>query len=194
MRITDSSDVLKEKGYTVITKVEPKISPEYEKITFAEMFPELKNTEEEFIKRISDKPIFFHQLKAMKALEEGKNIIIKSGTGSGKTEAWALYALKKASTHENFRTIAIYPTLALSNDQVSRIEAYSKAFSVPVMQLDSPSKEAYRKEHGTLSLRKKIISSKILITNPAFLLTDLKKFFTKQNTSIFQDFYFNPGL
>ncbi|AFH42181.1 DEAD/DEAH box helicase [Fervidicoccus fontis] len=194
MRITDSSDVLKEKGYTVITKVEPKISPEYEKITFAEMFPELKNTEEEFIKRISDKPIFSHQLKAMKALEEGKNIIIKSGTGSGKTEAWALYALKKASTHENFRTIAIYPTLALSNDQVSRIEAYSKAFSVPVMQLDSPSKEAYRKEHGTLSLRKKIISSKILITNPAFLLTDLKKFFTKQNTSIFQDFYFNPGL
>ncbi|MCR4434060.1 MAG: CRISPR-associated helicase Cas3' [Caldiserica bacterium] len=61
--------------------------------------------------------VYSHQKEVWEALEKGKNIILATGTGSGKTEAVLLPSLAK-----NLRIILIYPTKALLQDQVPRTE------------------------------------------------------------------------
>ncbi|MDK2383186.1 MAG: DEAD/DEAH box helicase, partial [Candidatus Korarchaeota archaeon] len=117
--------------------------------------------------------LYSHQVEALKALEEGKNVILISGTGSGKTEAWFFYAAKGK------RALAIYPTLALANDQVRRLEEYSKALGISSQVIDARRRTILIKELGRSGLRTKISNIDLLITNPAFFMTDLKRMATK---------------
>ena len=74
---------------------------------------------------------FQHQIDALKAAVEGKNLIVATGTGSGKTECfmWPLMAkiAEEAFNSEDtwekrgIRTIIMYPMNALVSDQVSRL-------------------------------------------------------------------------
>lgn len=74
---------------------------------------------------------FQHQIDALKAAVDGKNLIVATGTGSGKTECfmWPLMAkiAEEAFNSEDtwekrgIRTIIMYPMNALVSDQVSRL-------------------------------------------------------------------------
>lgn len=74
--------------------------------------------------------LYCHQLEAIMASKEGKNIIVASGTGSGKTECF-LYSminnLLNSETEEQLRDdpgvriLMIYPMNALVKDQLKRI-------------------------------------------------------------------------
>lgn len=78
-------------------------------------------------------PIMYsHQEKAVRAVIDNKNVIVSTGTGSGKTESFLLpiidYCLKSVekSSSENKSTeglaaILIYPMNALVNDQLERL-------------------------------------------------------------------------
>jgi len=61
--------------------------------------------------------VYEHQKQAWESLTKGMNIIVSAGTGSGKTEAVLLPALAK-----NLRVILVYPTKALLQDQVTRVQ------------------------------------------------------------------------
>jgi len=61
--------------------------------------------------------IYQHQKQAGEILSKGTNIIVSAGTGSGKTEAVLLPALAN-----NLRVILVYPTKALLQDQISRVQ------------------------------------------------------------------------
>ncbi|MCS7094198.1 MAG: DEAD/DEAH box helicase [Thaumarchaeota archaeon] len=124
---------------------------------------------------IADKELYFHQMRALIALNSGKNLILRSGTGSGKTEAWFLYVAKK-----RLKAMAIYPTLALANDQVKRLKRYCEALGMKAAIVDAPTVRDYSKSMGTKRLREEISSSNVVITNPAFLLNELKKFGTER--------------
>ena len=74
-------------------------------------------------------PLYKHQEQALKKVSDGKNVLISTGTGSGKTEAFLLpiinHLLKEVedSTLNNngVRALILYPLNALVNDQLNRI-------------------------------------------------------------------------
>lgn len=183
LKITDSRTTLELLGYSIVCETEPAVEPDRVNVSFTDIIPEFKNIGSI---DIASSKLYTHQYRAYKELLEGKNIILRSGTGSGKTEAWIIYFLKKARSDSDFNAIAVYPTLALSNDQVRRITAYADAVGVKVLQLDAPRRDKYMKEYGLPWLRRRIIESQLIITNPAFLLHEVKKYIVKPSTSLLE--------
>ncbi len=172
MARVSSSTLLEILGYNYRTYSEEEVKPERIDLTFGDLAPSLKSYPGK-PSEIADMRLYSHQAEAHKALDEGKNVILISGTGSGKTEAWFFYAAKGK------RALAIYPTLALANDQIRRLEEYSKALDISSQVIDARRRTILIKELGRSGLRTKISSVDLLITNPAFLMTDLKRMATK---------------
>ena len=163
-----TSTLLELLGYNYYSYVEEEIKPERVDLKFGDLAPSLSSWPGR-PSRISEMKLYSHQAEALRSLEEGKNVILISGTGSGKTEAWFFHALKGR------RTIAIYPTLALANDQIRRLEEYSKALGLKSQVIDARRRSELVKEIGRSRLRAKLSSFDLIVTNPAFLLTDLKR-------------------
>lgn len=75
-----------------------------------------------------DRPLYLHQEEAIMKASRGKNIVVSTGTGSGKTESFLIPILRELiSEHEKgcltpgVRALIIYPMNALANDQVERL-------------------------------------------------------------------------
>lgn len=70
-----------------------------------------------------DMPLYKHQVDSLKNIQEGKSIVIATGTGSGKTECF-LYPIFDdifKNPSEGVRAVIIYPMNALANDQLERM-------------------------------------------------------------------------
>lgn len=88
---------------------------------------------EEFLKIASnsfplDRPTYAHQEQAVKKIAAGRNLLIATGTGSGKTESFLLpifnFLMREKERGElgpGVRALLLYPMNALANDQVKRI-------------------------------------------------------------------------
>lgn len=183
MNIIDTESILTSLGYEYLKRIEPPIEPERVSLRFIDIVPELKNFE------IANYNIYRHQLESLEGLENGYNIILRSGTGSGKTEAWFFYFFNKAKRDPSYRAIALYPTLALANDQINRISRYSSTVGIKVMKLDAQYRDLIVRESGVAGLRRSIASSQLIITNPAFLLNEVKKLLLKPQASHLQSFF-----
>jgi Lhr-like helicase len=86
--------------------------------------------ENEVQNRLSlDRKLYSHQEKALrKVVGENRNIVVATGTGSGKTECFIIpiidYLLKERAAGRlgpGVRALLLYPMNALANDQVSRL-------------------------------------------------------------------------
>lgn len=75
----------------------------------------------------SDRRLYEHQQKAIEAVNNGENIIVATGTGSGKTECFLIPMLDMLLNEGNnlrdpgVRALILYPMNALVNDQVKRL-------------------------------------------------------------------------
>jgi len=73
-----------------------------------------------------EEPLFAHQEAALRAAEGGRNVIVKTGTGSGKTESFLLPVLSAVLKQrdqgvQGTKAILLYPMNALANDQLVRL-------------------------------------------------------------------------
>ena len=75
-------------------------------------------------------PLYRHQQNAIEKVLRGKNLVVSTGTGSGKTESFLIPVLSQIiSEHERgilapgVRALLIYPMNALANDQIERLRA-----------------------------------------------------------------------
>ncbi|WP_062397099.1 DEAD/DEAH box helicase [Methanogenium cariaci] len=76
-----------------------------------------------------NRPLYLHQEQALKkTIVDGQNIVVATGTGSGKTEIFMLTILnelfrqKEAGTlNSGVRALLLYPMNALVNDQLKRM-------------------------------------------------------------------------
>ena len=175
VKIIDSRTLLEELGYDYEVHVEKKSVPKVSQIRFSDIIPEFRKGYGR-AKDLSECNLYMHQEEAYKALCEGKNVILISGTGSGKTEAWALYVLKK-----KVKTLTLYPTLALSADQIGRLENYFDVLGQKdkVLEIDRATLNSIMTRLGEKALRRMIRESILVITNPAFLMQELKRIATK---------------
>ncbi len=166
--IIPSSKVFDKLGYEYLGFPDEASEPEYADVKFCELIPEFM-TADGRAREIADKNLYKHQFETIRALSEGKNVILISGTGSGKTEAWAIYALKN-----RLRVLAVYPTLALSQDQIDRLRSYYAVVGLreAVVEVDRP---LIDKLGNPKKARELISRALLVITNPAFLMADVKR-------------------
>jgi DEAD/DEAH box helicase domain-containing protein len=185
LRSTES--ILRAKGYNYYVWETPGEEPEYADTRFTDILPETGRLE------IGSMRLYRHQYEAYRALSDGYNVILRSGTGSGKTESWILYALRKAKEGK-FHALAVYPTIALANDQIRRIKAYSSLLNMGSLQLDAKRRSEITSQQGVRALREKIASSTIIATNPAYLMHEVKKAATSPSKSLLHPYLQNLDL
>lgn len=93
---------------------------------------------------------------------KNKNVLLVSGTGSGKTEAAYFHILKNIEKKIFCQVLAIYPTNILAEQQFERIQTYAKllGFTASFLAGQTASKSDSKK-------------AEIITTNPAFILDQL---------------------
>jgi DEAD/DEAH box helicase domain-containing protein len=171
--LIDTEKVLKELGLEFYKRVTEPSAPKRTKVKFSDLLPELASSGFE----IAEKRLYLHQFRTFTALHNGKNVILRSGTGSGKTEAWFIYAAKMG-----LRALAVYPTLALSNDQIRRLKAYCDALGRKAAIIDAPRKSEISGRQEYARLMAEIASADLVVTNPAFLLNELKRIYSTRSS------------
>jgi hypothetical protein len=68
---------------------------------------------------LGDRRLYTHQVGAIRKCAEGRSVVVASGTGSGKTEAWLYPVVSEmlANPTPGLRAIVLYPMNALADDQ-----------------------------------------------------------------------------
>ncbi|MGC9136173.1 DEAD/DEAH box helicase [Caldivirga sp.] len=153
------SRLLADNGHQIIyanvengDRVEPSIDVDYVKPT------ELANT----LKAMGISRLYEYQYKAYVSITEGRNTIVTSGTGTGKTEAFLIPIMARALNHR--REVVVYPTKALARDQESRFRSLAEPLGLRVATYDADSPMEVRRGvyNGEYSL---------VLTNPDMLNT-----------------------
>ena len=117
--------------------------------------------------------LYSHQLEAWTHARTGENIILSTGTASGKTLAYNLPVFASLLQDENARALYLFPTKALAQDQLSALSNYLSILHpltperrplIPsIYDGDTPSA-------NRPSIRNK---SRIVLTNPDMLHTGI---------------------
>jgi ATP-dependent helicase YprA (DUF1998 family) len=75
-----------------------------------------------------DRPLYRHQEEALRKAAAGRNLVVATGTGSGKTESFLLPVLSSLVAEHSagtlgpgVRALLLYPMNALANDQLRRL-------------------------------------------------------------------------
>ena len=97
------------------------------------LFRDLEQTEEAKKELKLKRPLYLHQEAALRKINAGKNLIVTTGTGSGKTECFLIPIVnhllrqkEKGTLEDAVQAIIIYPMNALANDQMKRMRALLK--------------------------------------------------------------------
>jgi len=108
--------------------------------------------------------LYSHQEAAISLLNSGKNLILSTGTASGKSLCYQLPLINAMMTNERTTALLMFPTKALTNDQMVNLrqlipESARTWIKPAVYDGDTPQKD------------RKIIrdTSKIILTNPDML-------------------------
>jgi hypothetical protein len=82
-----------------------------------------------------NRSLYLHQERAIRRSNQGRNLIVTTGTGSGKTECFIIpiinHLLREAERGpltSGVRAILIYPMNALANDQMKRLRSLLKSY------------------------------------------------------------------
>jgi DEAD/DEAH box helicase domain-containing protein len=110
-------------------------------------------------------PLYTHQAEAVGAALEGENIVVVTGTASGKTLCYNLPVLQTLLDDPEARAIYLFPTKALTQDQAAAlgdlVGVLGAADQVPVRTYDGDTPTSQRRE-----IRDEV---RVLLTNPDML-------------------------
>jgi DEAD/DEAH box helicase domain-containing protein len=117
--------------------------------------------------------LYRHQAEAWEHTRQGENIVLATGTASGKTLGYNLPVLASMLEHPEARALYLFPTKALTQDQVSALEGLltsinqSTRGSIPIQPAiyDGDTPQSQRS-----TIRK---NSRIIFTNPDMLHTGI---------------------
>ncbi len=85
----------------------------------SELHPQLKNG----LHRFGIESLYSHQAQAWRHVHAGKNIVIVTGTASGKSLCYNLPILDRILRDENARALYLFPTKALAQDQAAYLNS-----------------------------------------------------------------------
>lgn len=133
-----------------------------------------------------DRPLYLHQEQAICKVQDKKNIVVSTGTGSGKTESFLLPILSELSDElekgilcPGVRALLIYPMNALANDQVERLRELLDEY--PEITYGSYTGQTQQKEvdalrdyknlnKGKTPKKNELISREVMLKTPPHIL------------------------
>jgi len=106
-----------------------------DKGTLSPLFRNLEKDKKYPPKLPVSRPLYLHQEKAIEKIVAGKNVVVSTGTGSGKTNCFLIPVInellrekEKGQLNEGVRAIFIYPMNALANDQIKGLREILLAY------------------------------------------------------------------
>ena len=129
-----------------------------------EDFPKcIENKLINIIKEKGIKKLYSHQASVIELIKNGKNVVVVTPTASGKTLCYNLPVLDSILKDENSRAIYLFPTKALSQDQLTELYQLVSALDEGI--------KTYTYDGDTPSSARQAIRKKghIVITNPDML-------------------------
>ena len=119
-----------------------------------------------------EKP-YSHQARAINLALSGKNVVVVTPTASGKTLCYNVPVINSIMEDNSCRALYIFPTKALSQDQLTEISAITNKLGVPISTFtydgDTPPQE-----------RAKVrAAGHVVVTNPDMLHTGILPHHTK---------------
>lgn len=125
-RAIDTSSILDKGPYLEATPPYAPGSTLNDLIAEGVMTPEFKSLGGETLPL--DRPLYLHQEAAIRKIAQGRNVVVATGTGSGKTESFLLPILDnllrekaEGTLGPGVRALLLYPMNALANDQMKRM-------------------------------------------------------------------------
>jgi ATP-dependent helicase YprA (DUF1998 family) len=133
-----------------------------------------------------ERPLYAHQEKALRKARSGRNLIVSTGTGSGKTESFLVPILadlleQNAASRlgPGVRAILLYPMNALANDQLKRLRrllrstpdiTFGRYIGDTKEKPDEAAKDFDSLHHGEPRLPNELLSREEMRENPPHLL------------------------
>ena len=103
--------------------------------TLSPLFKNLEKNKKYPPKLPISRSLYLHQEKAIERIVKGKNVVVSTGTGSGKTDCFVIPVLNEllrekenGKLNEGVRAIFIYPMNALANDQIKGLREVLMAY------------------------------------------------------------------
>ena len=117
--------------------------------------------------------LYSHQYTSLERLRAGENVVIVTPTASGKTLCYNLPVLNEVLSDTDSRALYLFPTKALSQDQVAEVHDLVTALGEDI--------RTYTYDGDTPSSARKAIrhSGHIVVTNPDMLHTGILPHHTK---------------
>ena len=117
--------------------------------------------------------LYTHQADAFKAISEGKDVVIVTPTASGKTLCYNLPVLNEILHNPDARSLYLFPTKALSADQVSELYELIELMGVDI--------KTYTYDGDTPGAARRAIrqAGHVVVTNPDMLHSGILPHHTK---------------
>lgn len=133
-----------------------------------------------------DRPLYKHQENGIrKIIDNNRNIIVATGTGSGKTESFMIPVLnhlfkqkEQNKLSPGVRALLLYPMNALANDQLKRLRdllgnypyiTFGR-YTGETEEYQKNAEETFRKMHKKEPLKNELISREEMKRNPPHIL------------------------
>jgi len=119
----------------------------------------------ELVERMGLAPLYTHQAQAIEAALDGQNVVLVTGTASGKSLAYHLTALQAILADPAATALYLFPTKALAQDQAASLAALldqlegSQSIGIHIYDGDTPQSHRAR-------IRRE---GRIIISNPDML-------------------------
>jgi DEAD/DEAH box helicase domain-containing protein len=114
-------------------------------------------------------PLYVHQAAAVEAALDGENLVLVTGTASGKSLAYTLPVMDTMLNDPKARAMFLFPTKALAQDQAKEMRAFVREVvgedAIPVRTYDGDTPQAQRPHIRG--------EARLLITNPDMLHTGI---------------------
>src|SRR3954469_534553 len=112
------------------------------------------------LRKMGASRLYSHQLEAYERVRAGENVIVATATASGKSLCYKIPAFENALENASNRALFLYPTKALAQDQLQKIEKLMLRGVHPATY-DRDTPKALRAE-----IRKR---ANVILTNPDML-------------------------
>lgn len=128
------------------------------------VFGEWSRLDPRLLATLPERP-YSHQADAVRSARSGKDVLVVTGTNSGKSLCFQVPALASCLEEPMARALFIYPTKALAQDQAARLQKMGIDLGIRVSTYDGDTPKSHRSSIRNLS--------HIVLTNPDMLHTGI---------------------